>query len=182
MGDSLHRSLTRFASLMISWHSEALWRALGSIGHESLLPPCGRGRLLRSLRPPVVAATIEAVDRDFSWPQFYFFILPSWVTAPEPPIWATPVCGAECHARPSASLAHLSARAKSVVTVSTSCVANFSNIFSSRTPWQKAMMMEASEIRGIVPHTLVKREINARRVSPGSCLTAWRWASTPCCW
>jgi hypothetical protein len=79
------------------------------------------------------------------------------------------------------ALAHLSARAKSVVTVSTSCVANFSNIFSSRTPWRKAVMMEASEIRGIVPRTLVKREINARRVSPGSCLTAWRWASTPCC-
>jgi hypothetical protein len=27
-------------------------------------------------------------------------------------------------------------------------------------------MMEASEIRGIVPCTLVKREMNARRVSP----------------
>jgi hypothetical protein len=84
------------------------------------------------------------------------------------------VCGAECHARPSAALAHLSARAKSVVTVSTSCVANFSSIFSSRTPWRKAVMMEASEIRGIVPRTLVKREIKAQRVSPGSYLTAWR--------
>jgi hypothetical protein len=30
--------------------------------------------------------------------------------APEPPDWAAPVCGAECHARPSAALAHLSAR------------------------------------------------------------------------
>jgi hypothetical protein len=38
------------------------------------------------------------------------------------------------------------------------------------------MMMEASEMRGIVPRTLVKREMNVRRVSPGSCLTAWRWA------
>jgi hypothetical protein len=47
--------------------------------------------------------------------------------------------------------------------VSTSCVANFSNIFSSCTPCQKAVMMEASEIRGIVPHTLVKREMNFRR-------------------
>jgi hypothetical protein len=36
------------------------------------------------------------------------------------------------------------------------------------------VIMEASEIRGIVPHTLVKREMKARRVSPGSCLTAWR--------
>jgi hypothetical protein len=35
---------------------------------------------------------------------------------------------------------------QSVVTVSTSCVANFSNIFSSRTPWRKAVMMEAYEI------------------------------------
>jgi hypothetical protein len=101
---------------------------------------------------------------------------------PEPPDWVAPVCGAECHMRPSAALAHLSARAKSVGTVSTSCVANFSNIFSSRTPCWKAVMIEASEIRGIVPRTLVKREMNFRRVSPGSCLTAWRWASTPCCW
>jgi hypothetical protein len=52
---------------------------------------------------------------------------------PEPPDWAAPVCGAECHARPSAALEHLLARAKSVGTVSTSCVANFSNNFSSRT-------------------------------------------------
>jgi hypothetical protein len=54
--------------------------------------------------------------------------------------------------------------------------------FSSRTPCRKAVMMEASEIRGIVPCTLVKWETNFQRVSPGSCLTAWRWASTPCCW
>jgi hypothetical protein len=33
-------------------------------------------------------------------------------------------------------------------------------------------MMEASKIRGMVPRTLVKREINFQRVSPGSCLTA----------
>jgi hypothetical protein len=71
---------------------------------------------------------------------------------------------------------------KRVETVSTSCVANFSNIFSSRTPWRKAVMMEAYDIRGMVPRTLVKREMKARRVSPGSYLTAWRWASTPCCW
>jgi hypothetical protein len=90
--------------------------------------------------------------------------------------------GAKCQARPSAALAHLSARAKSVGTVSTSCVANFSSIFSSCTPCRKAVMMEALEIRGMVPRTLVKREMNFRRVSPGSCLTAWRWASTPCYW
>jgi hypothetical protein len=83
---------------------------------------------------------------------------------------------------PRAAVAHLSARAKSVGTVSTSCVANFSSIFSSRTPYRNVVMMEASEMRGIVPRTLVKREMNVRRVSPGSCLTAWRWASTPCCW
>jgi hypothetical protein len=41
--------------------------------------------------------------------------------------------------------------------------------------------MEASEMRGIVPRTLLKREMNFQRVSPGSYLTAWRWASTPCC-
>jgi hypothetical protein len=54
-------------------------------------------------------------------------------------------------------------QSKSVGTVSTSCVANFSNIFSSCTPWRKAVMMEASEMRGIVPRTLVKREMNVRK-------------------
>jgi hypothetical protein len=49
-------------------------------------------------------------------------------------------------------------------------------------PDGRPVMMEASEMRGIVPCTLVTREINIRRVSPGTCLTAWRWASTPCCW
>jgi hypothetical protein len=161
------RSLTRFASLMISRHSKALWRLLGCIGHDPLLPPCGRGCLLRSFRPPVAATTTGAADCGLSWSRFFFFLLllPPWVTAPEPPVWVTPVYGVECHARPSAALAHLSARAKSVVTVSTSCVANFSSIFSSRTPRRKAVMMEASEIRGIVPRTLVKREMKAQRVS-----------------
>jgi hypothetical protein len=43
-----------------------------------LLPPCGWERLLRSLRPPVVAATIGAADCDFTWPRFFFFFfLPS---------------------------------------------------------------------------------------------------------
>jgi hypothetical protein len=63
-----------------------------------------------------------------------------------------------------------------------SCVASFSKIFLSHTPCRKAVMMEALEIRGIVPRTLVKREINVRRVSPGSYFTVCRWASTPCCW
>jgi hypothetical protein len=73
-----------------------------------------------------------AATYGFSWPRllfFFFFLLPPWATAPEPPIWVTPVCGAECYARPSAALAHLSAGAKSVVTLSMSCVANFSSIF-----------------------------------------------------
>jgi hypothetical protein len=132
------RSLTRFASLMILRHYEALWRLLGCTGHEPLLPPYGRGRLLRSFRPPVAAAMTGAAYGGLSWPQFFFFFfLPSWATAPEPPVWTTLDYGVECHARPSAALAHLSARAKSVVTVSTSCVANFSSIFSSRTPGRK---------------------------------------------
>jgi hypothetical protein len=115
-----------------------VWRPLGCIGHEPLLPLYGRGRLLRSPWPPVAAATTRAVDRGFWWSRsFFFFFLPSRGTAPEPPDWAAPVYGAEYHARPSAALAHLSARAKSVGTVSTSCVANFSNIFSSRTPWRR---------------------------------------------
>jgi hypothetical protein len=181
--DCSRRSLTRFMRSMISRHSTALWRPFGCTGHEPLLPLFGRGRLLRSLRPPVAAATTRAVDRDFWWSRsFFFFFLSSRGTVPEPPVWVTLVCGAECHAQPSAALAHLSARAKSVETVSTSCVANFSNIFSSRTPWRKAVMMEASEMRGIVSRTLVKREMNVQRVSPGSYLTAWRWASTSCCW
>jgi hypothetical protein len=168
------RSLTRFTSLMISRHSDALWRLLGWTGHEPLLPPCGRWRLLRSFRPPVAAAATIAADCGLSWPRFFFFLLLlPWVTAPEPPVWVTPVCGAECHARPSAALAHLSARVKSVVTVSTSWVASFSSIFSSRTPCWKAVMIEASEMRGMVSRTMVKRAIKAQRVSPGSCLTAW---------
>jgi hypothetical protein len=132
--DYSRRSLTRFASLMISRHSVALLRLLRCTGHEPLLPPCGRGRLLHSLRPPAAAATTGAAVCGLARSWFFFFFLPSWTTAPEPPVWATLVCGAECHAQPSAALTHLSARVKSVVTVSTSCVANFSNIFSSRTP------------------------------------------------
>jgi hypothetical protein len=76
----------------------------------------------------------------------------------------------------------LSAKANKVVMVSTWWVASFSSIFSSRTPYRKAVIMDASEIRGIIPRTLVKREMKAWRVSPGCCLTAWRWASMPCCW
>jgi hypothetical protein len=86
--DCSRRSLTRFASLMISRHSEALWRALGCTWHEPLLPPYGRGRLLRSPQPLVVAVTIGAADCGFSWPRFFFFFffLPSWETAPVPPV------------------------------------------------------------------------------------------------
>jgi hypothetical protein len=76
----------RFARLMISRHSAALWQLLGCIGHEPLLPLCGRGRLLWSPRPPFAAATTRAVDRDFSWPRPFFFYLPSRGTAPEPPM------------------------------------------------------------------------------------------------
>jgi hypothetical protein len=72
------RSLTRFASSMISRHSTVLWRLLGCIGHEPLLPLCGRGHLLRSFQPPVVAATIGAADGDLSELRFFFFFfLPS---------------------------------------------------------------------------------------------------------
>jgi hypothetical protein len=72
------RSLTRFASSMIPRHSAMLWRLLGCTGHEPLLPLCGRGCLLCSFRPPVVAATTGAADGDLSEPQFFFFFfLPS---------------------------------------------------------------------------------------------------------
>jgi hypothetical protein len=181
--DCSRRLLTRFMRSMISRHFMVLWQPLGCTGHESLLPLCGRGRLLQLPRPPVAAAMTRVVDHGFWWSRsFFFFFLPSQWMVPEPPVWVTPVCGAECHARPLAALAHLLARAKSVETISTSCVANFSNIFSSRTPWRKVVMMEASEMRGIVPRTMVKREMNVRRISSGSYLTAWRRASTPCCW
>jgi hypothetical protein len=73
----LCRSLTRFASSMISRHSGALWRLLGCTGHESLLPLCGRGRLLHSFRPPVAAAMTGAADSGLSEPRFFFFFLSS---------------------------------------------------------------------------------------------------------
>jgi hypothetical protein len=129
--------MTRHASLIISRQSTTLWRLLGCTGHVPLLLPWGRGRLLRSPWPPAATAATGAASCGFSWPRFlflFFFLPPLWVTASEPPIWVTPAYGAECQARPSATLAHLSARAKSVVTLSTSCVANFSSIFPSRTP------------------------------------------------
>jgi hypothetical protein len=103
--DCSRRSLMRFARLMISRHFATLWRPLGCTGHEPLLPLCGCGHLLRSPWPPVAAAMTRAVDRDFWWSwSFFFFFLPSRGTAPKPPDWAAPVCGAECHARPSAAL------------------------------------------------------------------------------
>jgi hypothetical protein len=72
------RLLTRFASSMISRHSAALWRLLGCTEHEPLLPLCGRGRLLRSFRPLVTAATTGAADGGLSEPWFFFFFfLPS---------------------------------------------------------------------------------------------------------
>jgi hypothetical protein len=48
---------------------------VGVHGDEPLLPPCGRGRLLHSFRPPVVAATTGAAVCGLSWPQFFFFLL-----------------------------------------------------------------------------------------------------------
>jgi hypothetical protein len=44
------------------------------------------------------------------------------------------------------------------------------------------MIIGASEICGIVPRTLVKREMKAQRVFSGCYLTTWMWASTPCWW
>jgi hypothetical protein len=56
----------------------------------------------------------------------------------------------ECQARPSAALAHLSARLKSVDTSWTSLVVSFFTIFSSLTPWRNATTTEVLEIRGMV--------------------------------
>jgi hypothetical protein len=57
--DCLRRPLTRFVSSMISRHSAVLWRLLGCIGHEPLLPLCGRGGLLWSPRSPVTMQRLE---------------------------------------------------------------------------------------------------------------------------
>src|SRR6185437_9702544 len=187
----LRRPLTHFASFWISRQSAALWRAVGCTGHEPPLPPCGRGRLPCAFWPPAAAAGAGAAAATTGPPGcgsprlrflFFIFLPPPWAVAPGPLALVSPSWGAECHARPSAALAHLSAREKNVVTLSTSCVTSFSSTFSSRTPCRKAVIIDASEIRGIVPRTLVKREMKARSVSPGFCLTAWRCASTPCCW
>jgi hypothetical protein len=84
--DCSRRSLTRFASLMISRHSVALWWLLGCTWHVPLLPPWGRGRLLRSFQPPAATATTGAAVHGFSWPRFFFFFLPPWEAALEPPV------------------------------------------------------------------------------------------------
>ena len=128
------RPLTRFASFWISRQSAALWRAVGCTGHEPPLPPWGRGRLPCAFWPPAAAAAAGAVAAATGPPGcvsprprflFFFFLPPPWTVAPEPPALASPSLGAECHARSSAALAHLSAREKSVVTLNTSCVASF---------------------------------------------------------
>jgi hypothetical protein len=51
-------------------NSTVLWRLLGCIGHEPLLPLCGCGR---SFRPPVAAAMTGAADDGLSVPRFFFF-------------------------------------------------------------------------------------------------------------
>jgi hypothetical protein len=139
--DCSRRSLTRLASLIISRHSTALWRALGCTRHESwalvaLNPAPSRSHYdwSSSLRPLAVAVLILLLA-----------VLGDGTGATRlgnPGLW----CRVPCTA-----LAHSSTRVKSVVTVSTSCVANFSNIFSSRTPWRKAVMMEASRDMGYSP-------------------------------
>jgi hypothetical protein len=171
----LRRSLMCFVSFWISWHYEALWRALGWTGHDPLSLPCCRGRLSRSSRPPVVATATGAPDCSLSWPRFFFFFLPPpWAVAPEPPVRVTPFCGTECHARPSVALAHLSARVKSMVTVSTSCVASFSNILLLRTLYQKSSDNRSIGDARYGPPYLGEMGDESQRVSPGSCLTAWR--------
>src|SRR6185369_8251200 len=117
--DCSRRPLTRFASFWISRQSAALWRAVGCTGHEPLLPPCGRGRLPCAFWPPAAAVATGAPgcgSPRFRF-LFFFFLPPPWVVAPEPPALASPSWGAECHARPSVAMAHLSAREKSVVTL-----------------------------------------------------------------
>jgi hypothetical protein len=115
---------------------------------------CARlGPRLRWWRMEQQTAAIHGRGSCFS----FFFLPPLWATASEPPIWVTPACGVECQARPSAALAHLSARAKSVVTLSTLCVANFSSIFSSRTPWRKAVVSTLNQGYLLVLHKGVVR-------------------------
>jgi hypothetical protein len=77
LGVCSRRSLTRFASSMISRHSVALWQLLGCTGHGPLLPLYGRGRLLRSFWLLVAAATTEAAYGGLSKPRFFFFFLSS---------------------------------------------------------------------------------------------------------
>jgi hypothetical protein len=68
---------------------------------------------------------------------FLFLLLPPWsaaLTSGLAPILASRACGV-CQERPSAALAHLSARLKSSATSWISCVMSFYNILSSLTPW-----------------------------------------------
>jgi hypothetical protein len=87
---------------------------------------------------------------DWLPPAFFFLPLPPTPCAEVPALGllASLLFGAagECHAQPSAALAHLSARLNNAETSWTSWVATFSSIFSSRTPWRNATTTEALEI------------------------------------
>jgi hypothetical protein len=56
---------------------------------------------------------------------------------------------------------------------------NFSSIFSSLTPSQKAATTKALEMRGIVFQTWENRWMRDRSDFPGHCCTAWRSTSLP---
>jgi hypothetical protein len=87
--------------------------------------------------------------------------------------------GWECQAHPSVALTHLSARLKSSETSCTSCVANFSSIFSSLTPYRKARTTEALEMWGMVFRTWENCWMKDHSDSLGRCYTTWRSTSLP---
>src|SRR5438105_4350253 len=77
----------------------------------------------------------------------------------------------DCRSRASATLAHLSARAKSSVGDEITLVASFSAILRSRTPRRKAMQTDSPEILAIVFRHWKKRCMYLRRDSPLRCCT-----------
>jgi hypothetical protein len=118
--------------------------APGTVLPSSLLDVCGGiFHLLAPTAPPAAAAAAVSAPASSCLRSAFFFL---FLLLPLPPPWAyvsalgllspfTTWATGGCQARPSATLAHLSARLKRAEISWMSWVVRFSSIFSSITPW-----------------------------------------------